>query len=200
MRNTPRSVDRGDELVNGLEHHVLGTPITDPFPIGLSSAVFGMGCFWGVERLFWEQEGVYTTVVGYAGGETPQPSYREVCSGTTGHAEVVLVIYDAEVINHSDMLGLFWENHDPTQGMRQGADQGSQYRSIVLCSSIEELEVVRESRRTYQISLSGSGHGSITTEVGMLRGFHPAEDHHQQYLSKNPEGYCALKGTGISCN
>lgn len=186
-------------MVRPSKHHVLGTPIDGPFPSGLTRTVFGMGCFWGAERLFWEQAGVYTTAVGFAGGETSHPSYREVCGGTTGHAEVVLIVHDEEVIGFSDLLELFWENHDPTQGMRQGGDLGSQYRSIILYSSDDQQAMAKTSRDLYQHRLSSAGYGPITTEVVMLRGFHPARGPHQQYLSKNPEGYCGMEGIGIKC-
>jgi peptide-methionine (S)-S-oxide reductase len=180
-------------------HEVLGTPLTPPFPDGLERAVFGMGCFWGAERVFWQAEGVYTTAAGYAGGFTPNPTYEEVCSAGTGHAEVVLVVFDPAKTSYEEMLRLFWENHDPTQGMRQGNDVGTQYRSAIYTESEAQREAAEASRATYQGSLSAAGHGEITTEIAPAGPFYYAEDYHQQYLAKNPNGYCGLGGTGVSC-
>jgi peptide-methionine (S)-S-oxide reductase len=183
-------------------HTVLGTPMTGPFPEGVEEAIFGMGCFWGAERIFWEAPGVYTTAAGYAGGLTPNPTYEEVCSGRTGHAEVVLVAFDSTVTSFQEMLRLFWEGHDPTQGMRQGNDVGTQYRSIVLWLDDTQREAALASREAYQRVLDANGHGRITTEIEPADAAHPfyyAEDHHQQYLDKNPGGYCGLGGTGVAC-
>jgi peptide-methionine (S)-S-oxide reductase len=180
-------------------HDVLGTPLSPPFPEGVEQAVFGMGCFWGAERVFWQAPGVFTTAVGYAGGYTPNPSYEEVCSGRTGHTEAVLVVFDPRKTSYDALLKLFWENHDPTQGMRQGNDVGSQYRSAIYTTSDAQREGADASRTTFQTELRGRGYGDITTEVAPLGGFFYAEDYHQQYLSKNPNGYCGLGGTGVSC-
>jgi peptide-methionine (S)-S-oxide reductase len=183
-------------------HEVLGTPLKGPFPDGVHSAIFGMGCFWGAERIFWEADGVYTTAVGYAGGFTPNPTYEEVCSGRTGHAEVVLVAFDEAKTSYQEMLRLFWEGHDPTQGMRQGNDLGSQYRSLIMCHGDSQQAVARASMSAYQQVLSAAGHGTITTELAEVDQHHPfyyAEAYHQQYLAKNPGGYCGLGGTGVSC-
>ncbi|HEY2631983.1 MAG TPA: peptide-methionine (S)-S-oxide reductase MsrA [Solirubrobacteraceae bacterium] len=186
-------------------HVVLGTPLQldgPSVPAGVHTAIFGMGCFWGAERIFWQSPGVYTTAVGYAGGTTPNPTYEEVCSGRTGHAEVVLVAFDTTHTSFEEMLKLFWEGHDPTQGMRQGNDTGSQYRSLIACADEQQLRAAETSRDTYQRMLSASGHGLITTEIlppDPTRPFYYAEDYHQQYLEKNPGGYCGLGGTGVSC-
>ncbi len=180
-------------------HHVHGKPLVGPFPEGLEQAVFAMGCFWGVERLFWQQEGVYTTAVGYAGGVTPNPSYEEVCSGATGHTEVVLVVFDPSVISYGDLLKLFWESHDPTQGMRQGMDMGTQYRSAIYCYGQQQLTQAQATRDTYQLALKEGRYPDVTTEICEAPTFYYAEHYHQQYLSKEPGGYCALRGTGISC-
>jgi peptide-methionine (S)-S-oxide reductase len=180
-------------------HLVLGTPLTPPFPDGLATAVFGMGCFWGAERLFWQAEGVYTTAVGYAGGITPNPTYEEVCSGRTGHTEAVLVVYDPERISYEELLRIFWEGHDPTQGMRQGNDTGTQYRSAIYTSSEAQADAAQASRHAYQTVLTGAGWGEITTEIATAPSFYYAEDYHQQYLARNPNGYCGLGGTGLSC-
>jgi peptide-methionine (S)-S-oxide reductase len=190
---------RADAIRVPERHDVLGTPLTPPFPEGLEQAVFGMGCFWGAERVFWQAPGVYTTAVGYAGGYTPNPSYEEVCSARTGHAEVVLVVFDPKQTSYDAMLKLFWENHDPTQGMRQGNDVGTQYRSTIYTTSDAQREAAESSRRVFQRELSGAEYGEITTEIAPLGEFFYAEDYHQQYLSKNPNGYCGLGGTGISC-
>lgn len=181
-------------------HFVNGNPLTPPFPEGLEQAVFGMGCFWGVERRFWELPGVYTTAAGYAGGSTPHPTYQQVCSGITGHAEVVLVVFDPAKIAYTDLLTIFWENHDPTQGMRQGNDRGTQYRSIILTVSNSQHDAAVASRDAYQERLSHAGHGPITTEIAPLGEFFYAEEYHQQYLAKNPGGYCGVGGTGVTCN
>lgn len=180
-------------------HFVLGTPLTPPWPSGMQTAVFGMGCFWGAERKFWQTEGVHSTAVGYAGGYTPNPTYEECCSGLTGHTEVVLVVFDPERVSYTDLLRVFWENHDPTQGMRQGNDIGSQYRSAVYLTSTEQEAQVNDSVRVYQERLSAAGHSAITTEIAPLAHFFYAEPYHQQYLGKNPNGYCGIGGTGVSC-
>ena len=178
-------------------HHVNGNPICEPFPAGIERAVFGMGCFWGAERLFWELPGVYSTAVGYAGGKMPNPGYQSVCTGFTGHAEVVLVLFDPDGIRYEELLAAFWENHDPTQGMRQGNDRGSQYRSAIYTMSPTQHELARASQRRCQALLNTRGYNRITTEIKQLDEFYYAEDYHQQYLSKNPGGYCGLAGTGI---
>jgi peptide-methionine (S)-S-oxide reductase len=180
-------------------HFVLGTPMEPPFPEGMAQAIFGMGCFWGAERKFWEVDGVYTTAVGYAGGITPNPTYEEVCSGRTGHNEVVLVVFDPAKTSYDDMLRVFWENHDPTQGMRQGNDVGTQYRSGIYCFGADQLEAAEKSRAMFQTRLNASGFHEITTEIVAAPTFFYAEDYHQQYLAKNPGGYCGLGGTGVSC-
>ncbi|HWC36950.1 MAG TPA: peptide-methionine (S)-S-oxide reductase MsrA [Acidimicrobiales bacterium] len=180
-------------------HFVNGHPLEPPFPEHLEQAVFGMGCFWGAERKFWEADGVYTTAVGYAGGFTPNPSYEEVCSGRTGHAEVVLVVFDPERISYEEILRIFWENHDPTQGMRQGYDVGTQYRSAIYTYSPAQQKAAESSRDAYQQVLTEAGYGPITTEIREARAFYYAEDYHQQYLAKNPYGYCGIGGTGVSC-
>jgi peptide-methionine (S)-S-oxide reductase len=180
-------------------HEVLGTPIAPPFPEGLEQAVFGLGCFWGAERVFWKAPGVYTTAVGYAGGHTPNPTYEEVCSAKTGHTEAVLVVFDPKQTSYEALLKLFWENHDPTQGMRQGNDVGTQYRSAIYTTGDAQRETAESSQRVFQRELSGGGYGEITTEIAPLEHFYYAEDYHQQYLAKNPNGYCGLGGTGVSC-
>jgi peptide-methionine (S)-S-oxide reductase len=180
-------------------HEVLGTPLEPPFPEGVETAVFGMGCFWGAERMFWQAEGVYTTAAGYAGGHTQNPLYEQVCSGSTGHAEVVLVAFDTTKTSYDEMLRIFWEGHDPTQGMRQGNDVGTQYRSAIYWQSDEQREQAEASRAMYQQQLTAAGHGEITTEIAAAGPFYYAEDYHQQYLAKNPSGYCGLGGTGVSC-
>jgi peptide-methionine (S)-S-oxide reductase len=172
------------------EHHVSGAPIHPPFPEGTAQAVFGMGCFWGAERLFWQTDGIVTTAVGYAGGYTPNPTYEEVCSGRTGHTEAVLVVYDPEVVDYDVLLKVFWENHDPTQGMRQGNDVGTQYRSAIYVTDEEQRARAEASREAYQRALTDAGFGTITTEIADAGEFYYAEDYHQQYLSKNPYGYC----------
>jgi len=180
-------------------HFVNGRPIKPPFEAGLEQAVFGLGCFWGAERAFWETPGVDATAVGYAGGYTRNPDYREVCSGLTGHAEVVLVVFDPERVTYEDLLRVFWESHDPTQGMRQGNDVGTQYRSVIYTSGDEQAAAARASLTAYQAQLAHAGYGRITTEVAPLDAFYYAEEYHQQYLAKNPGGYCGLGGTGVSC-
>ncbi len=180
-------------------HAVLGNPLTPPFPDGYQSAIVAMGCFWGAERVFWQAPGVYTTAVGYAGGFTPNPTYEEVCSGRTGHAEAVLVVFDPERTSYDEMLRLFWENHDPTQGMRQGNDVGTQYRSAIYWTADEQRALAESSRAAYAQRLQAAGYPEITTEVAHAGPFYYAEDYHQQYLHKNPFGYCGLGGTGVSC-
>jgi peptide-methionine (S)-S-oxide reductase len=180
-------------------HFVNGHRLTPPFPDGLEQAILGMGCFWGAERKFWEAPGVYTTAVGYAGGYTPNPTYREVCSGMTGHAEVVLIVFDPQVTSYDAMLRIFWENHDPTQGMRQGNDVGTQYRSAIYATTPEQRKAAEASRTAFQDRLTDAGYGRITTEVVDAPPFYYAEEYHQQYLAKNPNGYCGLGGTGVSC-
>jgi peptide-methionine (S)-S-oxide reductase len=193
---------REQEMQIAERHAVLGTPLRPPFPDGVATAVFGMGCFWGAERIFWEADGVYTTAVGYAGGMTPNPTYEEVCSGRTGHSEVVLVAYDTAKTSYEEMLRLFWEGHDPTQGMRQGNDVGTQYRSLLIYDGEHQRAAAEASLATYQRMLSEAGHGTITTELLPADPAHPfyyAEDYHQQYLAKNPGGYCGIGGTGVAC-
>lgn len=180
-------------------HHVLDATLEPPFPQGLEQAMFGLGCFWGAERKFWQQKGVYTTAVGYAAGSTPNATYEEVCSGMTGHNEVVLVVFDPKVISYEQLLKVFWESHDPTQGMRQGNDMGTQYRSGIYTFSPEQKKAAEAARDAYQAMLTKSGYGAITTEIIDAPAFYYAEDYHQQYLSKNPAGYCGLGGTGVSC-
>jgi peptide-methionine (S)-S-oxide reductase len=180
-------------------HYVNGAPLVGPFDEGLQTAVVGMGCFWGAERMFWQTEGVVTTAVGYAGGSTPNPTYEEVCSGRTGHTEVVLVVFDPSVISYEGVLKVFWEGHDPTQGMRQGNDVGTQYRSAIYTTSPEQQAVAEQTRDAFQQRLTASGFGPITTEIQPAGPFYYAEDYHQQYLGKNPFGYCGLGGTGVSC-
>ena len=180
-------------------HAITGNPMSGPFPAHLEQLVFGMGCFWGVERLFYSQSGIYTTAAGYAAGYTPNPTYDEVCTGKTGHNEVVLVVYDPAVISLEKLLTLFWENHDPTQGMQQGPDRGTQYRSGIYTSSDEQQQAALVSKKAYQDALSDKGYGSITTEILPAPEFYYAEDYHQQYLHKNPGGYCSMRGTGASC-
>lgn len=190
---------RDDEMPVPDAHYVNGNPLKPPFPEHLETAVFGMGCFWGAERLFWTSDGVFSTSVGYAGGATPNPDYREVCSGGTGHAEVVQVVFDPSRISYARLLETFWESHDPTQGMRQGNDIGTQYRSTIYTTTDLQLAAARESLSAYQGRLSAAGFGAITTEVAPLGTYYFAEDYHQQYLAKNPNGYCGIGGTGVSC-
>ncbi|UZF92079.1 peptide-methionine (S)-S-oxide reductase MsrA [Bosea sp. NBC_00550] len=181
-------------------HFVNGRALAGPYPEGTRKAVFGLGCFWGAERKFWQSgEGIWVTAVGYAGGSTPNPTYEEACSGLTGHTEVVLVVYDPEKISYEDLLKIFWENHDPTQGMRQGGDIGTQYRSAIYTYGDEQKAAAEQSRDAYQASLKAGGYGPITTEIREAPTFYFAEDYHQQYLAKNPAGYCGLGGTGVAC-
>ncbi len=180
-------------------HAVLGTPLRPPFPDGFERAIVAMGCFWGAEKAYWSLPGIYTTAVGYAGGATPNPTYEEVCSGRTGHAEAVLVVFDPARTSYAELLRVFWEGHDPTQGMRQGNDVGTQYRSAILWSTEQQRALAKESRERYGRQLQEAGHGEITTEIEQAGEFYYAEDYHQQYLHKNPMGYCGLGGTGVSC-
>jgi len=178
-------------------HYVSGNPIQAPFPVGMRTALFGMGCFWGAERRFWQTEGVFTTAVGYAAGYTPNPTYQEVCSGMTGHNEVVFVVFDPAKLTYSELLQVFWQAHDPTQGMRQGNDVGTQYRSGIYCYDDTQIQAARTSKQQYQQALSKAGRGNISTEILQAPEFYYAEDYHQQYLAKNPGGYCGLGGTGV---
>ncbi|SDF88464.1 peptide-methionine (S)-S-oxide reductase MsrA [Phytopseudomonas seleniipraecipitans] len=178
-------------------HYVNGNPLQGPFPAGLQTAMFGLGCFWGAERRFWQQPGVWTTAVGYAGGHTPNPTYEETCSGLTGHAEVVMVVFDPQQTSYEALLKVFWEVHNPTQGMRQGNDIGSQYRSAIYCMDEQQLEIALGSQAQFQSELAKAGLGEITTEITLAPTFYYAEAYHQQYLAKNPEGYCGLGGTGV---
>jgi peptide-methionine (S)-S-oxide reductase len=180
-------------------HEVLGTAIQPPFPEGQETAIFGLGCFWGAERLFWQTPGVTSTAVGYSGGFTPYPTYEEVCSGRTGHAEVVLVVFDPKIVSYEELLKIFWEEHDPTQGMRQGNDVGTQYRSVIYTTSPEQQRIAEASRDQYAAALHKARYGDITTEIAPAGPFYYAEDYHQQYLHKIPNGYCGLAGTGVSC-
>jgi len=190
---------RSEEMPVPERHVVLGTPLTPPFPEGFERAEFAMGCFWGAERLFWEVDGVYTTAVGYAGGFTPNPTYQEVCSGHTGHAEAVLVVFDPAKVSYEKLLTVFFEGHDPTQGMRQGNDVGTQYRSAIYTTTDAQAAEARATRDRYEAALADKGLGSVTTEIAEAGPFYYAEDYHQQYLAKNPNGYCGLGGTGVSC-
>jgi len=190
---------RAEAMAVPAAHFVNGHPLRPPFPAGMEQAVFAMGCFWGAERKFWQAPGVYTTAVGYAGGFTPNPTYREVCGGQTGHAEVVLVVFDPTVTAYEAMLKLFWESHDPTQGMRQGNDMGTQYRSAIYWTTPAQRDTARASRDAFQPVLTAAGHRAITTEIAEAGPFYYAEDYHQQYLAQNPGGYCGLGGTGVSC-
>ena len=207
FKTKPLTVPDSDDALPGRDesmpvpdrHYVLGTPLVPPFPEGYEQAVFGMGCFWGAERMFWQAPGVYTTAVGYAGGTTPNPTYKEVCSGMTGHTEVVLAVFDPEHTNYDEMLRIFWEGHDPTQGMRQGNDVGTQYRSAIYTESDEQLAAAERSKEMFQEALTAKGYGAITTEISGAPTFYYAEDYHQQYLAKNPNGYCGVGGTGVSC-
>ncbi len=189
-----------DELmqISGI-HFVNGNTIREPFPDGIEIAVFGMGCFWGAERIFWQTEGVYSTAVGYSGGSTPNADYHEVCTGLTGHAEVVLIAFDPQKISYAVLLAKFWENHNPTQGMRQGNDAGTQYRSAIYSRNNEQAIAANASRAAYQAQLAAAGYPGITTEIAPLREFYYAEEYHQQYLARNPGGYCGIGGTGVSC-
>jgi peptide-methionine (S)-S-oxide reductase len=190
---------RASKMPVGDKHFVNGNRITQPFPDGIQLAMFGMGCFWGAERKFWQTPGVYSTAVGYAAGITPNPTYEEVCSGMTGHNEVVLVAYDPKQVTYDKLLAVFWESHDPTQGMRQGNDQGTQYRSGIYTFTDEQAAAANASKQMYQERLRAAGHSEITTEIKAASEFYYAEDYHQQYLGKNPGGYCGLGGTGVSC-
>jgi peptide-methionine (S)-S-oxide reductase len=190
---------RAEKMPVAPKHFVLGTPMEPPFPAGMKLALFGMGCFWGVEKKFWQTGRVYSTQVGYAGGFTANPSYREVCTGRTGHNEVARVVFDPKVVTYEELLKLFWENHDPTQGMRQGADTGTQYRSGIYAYDAEQKRAAEASREAYQRVLGEAGYGKITTEIVDAPEFYYAEDYHQQYLAKNPDGYCGIGGTGVSC-
>ena len=190
---------RPEPLATPDTHWVNGNTIKPPFPDGMQTAIFGMGCFWGAERVFWETPGVYSTAVGYAGGFTPNPTYEETCTGRTGHTEAVLVVFDPGQVTYETLLKAFWEGHDPTQGMRQGNDVGTQYRSAAYATSPEQLDAAKRSRDAYQANLTAAGYGEITTEIAEAGEFFYAEDYHQQYLAKNPAGYCGLGGTGVSC-
>ncbi len=190
---------RSERMAVAQKHAVTGAPLEPPFPPGMNIAMFGMGCFWGAERKFWQQKGVYSTAVGYAAGYTENPTYREVCSGDTGHNEVVRVVYDPVLLSFDALLQVFWENHDPTQGMRQGNDLGTQYRSGIYALDDAQLAAAAASKAAYQERLSAAGYGSITTEVIPAPTFYYAEDYHQQYLHKNPDGYCGIGGTGVAC-
>ncbi|WP_310621510.1 peptide-methionine (S)-S-oxide reductase MsrA [Flexibacterium corallicola] len=204
IQNKDRALTgRSDPITTPGNHFVTGAPLSPPYPKGYLLLDVGLGCFWGAERLFWETPGVYVTGVGYAGGSTPNPTYQEVCTGQTGHTEVVRIVYDPQTISLEALLRVFWENHDPTQGMRQGNDVGTQYRSALYAHNQEDLELFRKSAQAYKDALSASkNHGQaspITTEIKMASNFYWAEDYHQQYLAKNPDGYCGIKGTGVSC-
>ncbi|MGE0658250.1 MAG: peptide-methionine (S)-S-oxide reductase MsrA [Reyranellaceae bacterium] len=207
LSRTKTQMPNPDEALKGREtampvparHFVNGKQLKGPYPAGLQTAVFGLGCFWGAERKFWEADGVFSTAVGYAGGYTPNPTYEEVCSGRTGHNEVVLVVFDPARISYGELLKIFWESHDPTQGMRQGNDVGTQYRSGIYVFSPEQRAQAEASRAAYQAQLAKAGYGAITTEIVDAPTFYFAEDYHQQYLAKNPNGYCGLGGTGVSC-
>ena len=190
---------RAERMPVPARHFVNGAPLEPPFPDGMEMAMFGMGCFWGAERKFWETKGVYSTAVGYAAGFTPNPTYEEVCGGRTGHAEVVRVVFDPAAVSYEDLLRVFWESHDPTQGMRQGNDVGTQYRSAIYADGEAQQAAAEASREAYQKALAGAGHGRITTEIRPAPPFYYAEAYHQQYLAKNPAGYCGLGGTGVSC-
>ena len=190
---------RAEKMPVPARHTVLGTPLAPPFPSGTETALFALGCFWGAERKFWQTPGVVSTSVGYTGGFTPNPTYREVCSGRTGHAEVVRVVFDPRKVRYEDLLRVFWESHDPTQGMQQGNDVGTQYRSAIYWASEDQRKAAEASRDAYQRALRGAGHGEITTEIEPAPEFYYAEEYHQQYLDKNPGGYCGLGGTGVSC-
>ena len=190
---------RSETMQVASRHYVTGNTMQEPFPEEIELALFGLGCFWGAERRFWQQEGVWSTAAGYAGGYTDNPTYEEVCSGQTGHNEVVRVAFDRKIIDFRDLLQVFWESHDPTQGMRQGNDRGTQYRSGIYCMNDAQFEQAHSSRDSYQLQLTTSGFGIITTEIIRAEKFYFAEDYHQQYLAKNPNGYCGLGGTGVSC-
>ena len=191
---------RATEVIINNVHFITGASLKPPFDQGLQTAIFAMGCFWGAERRFWQQSGVVSSAVGYAGGTTPNATYEEACSGLTGHTEAVLVVFDASITCYQNLLTVFWESHDPTQGMRQGNDRGSQYRSAIYCTSAEQLEIAQGSALSAQTKLSDLGYGGITSEIIVAPIFYYAEDYHQQYLAKNPAGYCGLRGTGITCS
>jgi peptide-methionine (S)-S-oxide reductase len=191
---------RATEVIINNVHFITGAPLKPPFDQGLQTAIFAMGCFWGAERRFWQQSGVVSSAVGYAGGTTPNATYEEACSGLTGHTEAVLVVFDPSITCYQNLLTVFWESHDPTQGMRQGNDRGSQYRSAIYCTSAEQLEIAQGSALSAQTKLSDLGYGGITSEIIVAPIFYYAEDYHQQYLAKNPAGYCGLRGTGITCS
>ncbi len=205
--NKKQAIPTPDQALSGragsmpvpARHYVNGNPLKPPYPDGLEMAVFGLGCFWGAERIFWQQEGVFTTAVGYAAGATPNPTYQEVCSGMTGHNEVVRVVFDPSIVSYETLLKLFWESHNPTQGMRQGNDTGTQYRSGIYVYSQEQRKLAEASRDAYQQALQTAGYGTITTEILDAPEFYYAEDYHQQYLAKNPSGYCGLGGTNVAC-
>jgi peptide-methionine (S)-S-oxide reductase len=207
LKSKPTTVPSAAEALPGRptplrfenRHFVNGNPIAPPFPAGLEEAVFGLGCFWGAERVFWKTPGVWTTAVGYAGGPTPNPTYEEVCSGRTGHTEVVRVVFDPKLIGYADLVKLFFESHDPTQGMRQGNDIGTQYRSAVYTTTPEQARIAADVKKSYGAALAQKGFGAITTEIAEAGPFYMAEDYHQQYLAKNPGGYCGIGGTGVSC-
>jgi peptide-methionine (S)-S-oxide reductase len=190
---------RAEPIPTAANHYVSERPLKGPFPEGMETAMFGMGCFWGAERLFWQTPGVWVTAVGFAGGETPNPTYRETCTGQTGHAEVVLVVYDPKQVSFAELLKIFWESHDPTQGMRQGNDVGTTYRSTIYATSEVQLSQALASRDAYQAALKKAGRDAITTEIRAAPEFYYAEAEHQQYLAKNPGGYCGLRGTGVEC-
>ena len=190
---------RAERMPVADRHLVTGAPLAPPFPPGWTTAIFGMGCFWGAERKLWQTPGVRSTAVGYAGGSTPNPSYQDVCSGRTGHTEVVLVAFDPSEVSYERLLQVFFESHDPTQGMRQGNDVGTQYRSAIYCTSDEQLPLAVAARAGYNAALAQAGYDAVTTEIGRDRQFFHAEDYHQQYLAKNPDGYCGIGGTGVSC-
>ena len=207
FKQKPMTIPAKDEALPGRatpiptasHHFVSGNPLKPPFPAGMEIAMFGLGCFWGAERKFWQLPGVYATAAGYAAGVTPNPTYQEVCTGMTGHNEVVLVVFDPKKVGYETLLKTFWESHDPTQGMRQGNDVGTQYRSGIYVTSPEQRRLAEETRASYQERLKKAGHGAITTEILDAPQFYYAEDYHQQYLAKNPSGYCGLGGTGVSC-
>lgn len=190
---------RSQPIPTASHHVVTNRPLRGPYPEGLETAMFGLGCFWGAERLFWQTEGVWVTAVGYAGGVTQNPTYQETCTGLTGHAEVVLVVFDPKIVSYSELLKLFWEEHDPTQGMRQGNDVGTTYRSAIYAFGEEQLKAALESRDLYEDALRAAGRGKVTTEIALAPSFYFAEEEHQQYLAKNPYGYCGLRGTGVAC-
>ena len=190
---------RAERMPVPARHHVNGNPLSGPVPAGLEQAMFGLGCFWGAERKFWEQTGVFTTAVGYAVGHTPNPTYREVCTGMTGHNEVVFVVFDPRLVSYEELLRLFWENHNPTQGMRQGNDVGTQYRSGIYTLGATQQDLAERSRAAYQAALAEGHFGAITTEILPAPEFYYAEEYHQQYLAKNPNGYCGIGGTGVTC-